>query len=71
VTLSIIGGLAGVGFGIGLSIAIRELFDVPTLLSWFPVILAFLVAFSVGVFFGFFPALKAAKQDPVISLRSE
>ena len=71
VTLSIIGGLVGVAFGVGLSVIIREFFHVPAVLSWFPIILAFLVAFSVGVFFGFFPALKAAKQDPVVSLRNE
>jgi putative ABC transport system permease protein len=71
VTLSIVGGLIGVGFGVGLSLIIDKWFDVPTVISWFPILLAFLVAFSVGVFFGFFPALKAAKQDPVISLRHD
>lgn len=71
VTLSIVGGLLGVAFGVGLSLVIDKWFNVPTVLSWFPILLAFVVAFSVGVFFGFFPALKAAKQDPVVSLRNE
>ncbi len=71
VTLSIIGGLLGVAFGVGLSLVIDALFEVPTVISWFPILLAFVVAFSVGVFFGFFPALKAARQDPVVSLRNE
>jgi putative ABC transport system permease protein len=71
VTLSIVGGVIGVIFGVGLSLAIDKWFDVPTVISWFPILLAFIVAFSVGVFFGFFPALKAAQQDPVISLRND
>jgi putative ABC transport system permease protein len=71
VTLSIIGGLVGVGFGVGLSFIIRKWFEVPTVISWVPILLAFFVAFTVGVFFGFFPALKAARQDPVVSLRHE
>lgn len=71
VTLSIVGGLLGVAFGVGLSLVIDKWFEVPTVISWFPILLAFVVAFTVGVFFGFFPALKAAKQDPVISLRHD
>lgn len=72
VTLSTIGGLLGVIFGVGLSMIISsDRIGVPTVISWFPIVLSFLVAFTVGVFFGFFPALKAAKQDPVVSLRHE
>ncbi len=72
VTLSIIGGLLGVCFGVGLSLIISsDNIGVPTVISWPPIVLSFMVAFTVGVFFGFFPALKAAKQDPVVSLRHE
>jgi putative ABC transport system permease protein len=72
IILSLIGGLVGIAFGVGLSIIIRsDQFGVPTVISWYPILLSFFVAFSVGVFFGFFPALKAAQQDPVVSLRYE
>lgn len=71
VTLSIVGGLVGVAFGVGLSLIIRKQFEVPAVISWMPILLSFFVAFTVGVTFGLFPALKAARQDPVISLRHD
>ncbi|MFN8397504.1 MAG: ABC transporter permease [Bacteroidia bacterium] len=70
VTLSIVGGLVG-GLGVGLSLIIRKQFEVPAVISWMPILLSFFVAFTVGVTFGLFPALKAARQDPVISLRHD
>lgn len=71
VMLSTIGGILGIIFGVGLSLLIDAKFEVHTVISWVPIVTSFVVAFTVGVFFGFFPALRAANQDPVVSLRHE
>ena len=71
IALSVAGGLMGILVGVLLSIVIEKLSDIQTIISGFSVLLSFFVAASVGVFFGFFPARKAAKQDPVVSLRHE
>lgn len=71
VALSLMGGIFGIVMGVGLSLVIEQVSGVQTVISIFPIILSFFVAFSVGVMFGFFPARKAAMQDPVVSLRHE
>jgi putative ABC transport system permease protein len=71
VTLSLIGGLAGVGLGIGASFAIAELAGWRIVLSPAAVGLAVAFAFVIGVFFGFYPARKAARLNPVEALRFE
>jgi putative ABC transport system permease protein len=71
VTLSLIGGLIGVALGIGSSIAIANFFGWRVLLSTQAVVLAVAFAFVIGVFFGFYPARKAARLNPVEALRFE
>lgn len=71
VALSLVGGLAGIVVGVGLSLAIKAFFNVETVVTALPILISFLVAFLVGVLFGFFPAQKAARQDPVVSLRHD
>lgn len=71
VALSIVGGLIGVGVGLALSMLIEKLSGVATVITAESILLSFFVSFSVGVLFGYFPARKAAKQDPVVSLRYE
>jgi putative ABC transport system permease protein len=71
VTLSLIGGLAGVAIGIGASVAIAELAGWRIVLSPEAVGLAVAFAFVIGVFFGFYPARKAARLNPVEALRFE
>jgi putative ABC transport system permease protein len=71
VTLSLIGGLAGVALGIGTSVVIAELAGWRIVLSPQAVALAVAFAFVIGVFFGFYPARKAARLNPVEALRFE
>jgi putative ABC transport system permease protein len=71
VTLSLIGGFAGIAIGVGTTVAIASVVDWRIVLSPASVILAAVFAFAVGVFFGFYPARKAARLNPVEALRFE
>ena len=69
--LSMIGGVIGLLIGVGLSIAISKLLKWPTLLSSPSMIVSFVFSAAVGVFFGYYPAHKAASLDPIEALRYE
>jgi putative ABC transport system permease protein len=71
VTLSLVGGLAGVLLGIGAAMAIASFAGWRIVLSPEAIALAVAVAFGIGVFFGFYPARKAARLNPVEALRFE
>jgi putative ABC transport system permease protein len=71
VTLSLIGGMIGIALGIGSSNAISYLAEWPTILAPESVVLAFGFAAAIGVFFGFYPARKASRLDPIDALRYE
>lgn len=71
VTLSAIGGLLGIGVGIGSSYVIAANTDWPTMTSPTAILVAFVFSAAVGVFFGFYPARKAAQLDPIEALRYE
>ena len=71
VALSIIGGLFGVGLGIVGSMALAQLGDWPTLIETEAIATAVAFSAAVGVFFGYYPARKAASLDPIIALRHE
>jgi putative ABC transport system permease protein len=71
VTLSLIGGLIGVALGVGTSAAIAELAGWRIVISPQAIGLAVAFAFAIGVFFGFYPARKAARLNPVEALRFE
>ena len=71
VTLSLIGGLAGVAIGIGTSFLIAQLAGWRIVIAPEAVGLAVAFAFVIGVFFGFYPARKAARLNPVEALRFE
>jgi len=71
VALSIVGGAIGVGLGIGASLLISRFAGWPVSIDPSAVAIAFLFAGFVGVFFGFYPARKAAALDPIEALRYE
>ena len=69
--LSLIGGMIGIFLGVGASQLIARVFKWPTLISFQALLLSFSFAGGVGVFFGFYPARKAANLDPIEALRYE
>jgi putative ABC transport system permease protein len=71
VTLSLIGGLAGIALGVATAFAIGSFLGWRVLLAPEAVAIAFAFAFGVGVLFGFYPARKAARLNPVDALRFE
>jgi len=71
VTLSSVGGVIGIICGIGASKVLSAYAHWPTLISVSSIAIAFLFAAAVGIFFGFYPARKAAALDPIEALRYE
>jgi putative ABC transport system permease protein len=71
IALSLAGGLAGVLLGIASARLISRLAGWPTLLSAGAMLGSLLFSAAVGVFFGFYPARKAARMDPIAALRYE
>ena len=71
VTLSIGGGVIGIGIGVGCSKLVTSQLGWPTLTSTDSIILAFSVSAAIGIFFGFYPARKASQLDPIDALRYE
>lgn len=69
VILSLVGGVLGVIFGIGISSAMSKFID--TSINYFFVLLSFGVSALIGVIFGVAPAIKAARLDPIVALRYE
>lgn len=71
IMISISGGLIGVVLGVSMAIGIARIVEIPTVITVASVFIAFGVAAAVGLIFGILPAMKAAKQDPIASLRYE
>jgi putative ABC transport system permease protein len=71
ITLSLLGGLIGVLVGVGAARLTSMFANFTPIVSTGSIILAFSVSFGIGVFFGFYPARKAAKLDPIDALRYE
>jgi putative ABC transport system permease protein len=70
--LTLAGGALGILFGWGISVAVRFLFPaLPTVVPLWAVGLGVVVSAAVGLFFGIWPASKAARLDPVVALRYE
>jgi putative ABC transport system permease protein len=68
-TLSLVGGLTGIAGGFAASNLITSLLGWPTVISPFWVITAFSSSAAIGIFFGIYPAYKAAQLDPIEALR--
>jgi len=71
VTLSMMGGLIGIVFGLLGSALISNLLSWPTLISGKAIVAAVIFSAAVGIFFGYYPAHKAAQLDPIEALRYE
>ena len=71
ILLSITGGIIGVLLGVGLSYAINSLANWPIYIQPWSIIMSFAVCTFTGVFFGWYPAKKAARLDPIEAIRYE
>jgi putative ABC transport system permease protein len=71
IALSLLGGTIGVALGIGASKLTAVVAGFPAIVSTGSIVLAFSVSAAIGIFFGFYPARKAAALDPIDALRYE
>jgi putative ABC transport system permease protein len=71
VVLSVVGGTVGIVLGVLASFFISRTLQWATVVSPLSIVLAFGISALVGVFFGWYPARRAAKLDPIVALRRE
>jgi putative ABC transport system permease protein len=71
ITLSLLGGLVGVLLGVGTTRLIAAVSSFKPIVTMGSIVLAFTVSFTIGVFFGFYPARRASLLDPIDALRCE
>ena len=71
ITLAVFGGLIGVALGVGASTVVSKKANLPVHIAPESILLAFGFAAAIGIFFGFYPARKASRLDPIDALRYE
>ena len=71
IVISVTGGLIGIVVGVAASLLVTALLSWPTLISEYSIVVSFLVCALTGVFFGYYPAQKASRLDPIEALRYE
>jgi putative ABC transport system permease protein len=71
VVLSIIGGMIGIGLGVLVPFLITYFAGMPTVITLESIVLPLVISFGVGIIFGLYPAVRAAKVDPIVALRHE
>ena len=71
VVLTTVGGLIGIAFGITIPLLITFWSKMPTIVPLYSVILSLVISVAVGIIFGLYPAVRAAKLDPIAALRHE
>ncbi len=71
VSLSVLGGVAGIALGVAVSTMLTRVLGWPTMVTPGSILVAFVFAAAVGIFFGYYPARKAADLDPIDALRYE
>ncbi len=71
IVLSLIGGIVGIALGVGSAQLVAYLLHWPPILSGWAILFAVTFSIGVGLFFGFYPAWKAAKLEPMTALRYE
>lgn len=71
VVIGVIGGLMGVAVGVGIALAIAKTGLFQTVITAAPILISFSFSVGIGLFFGIYPARKAARLDPIEALRYE
>ena len=71
IIISLLGGILGLILGVSAAKLVSLSYGIPTIVTWWSMILSFAVATSIGLIFGIVPAQNAAKYDPIKALRTD
>ncbi|MBI4473031.1 MAG: FtsX-like permease family protein, partial [Acidobacteria bacterium] len=70
-TLTLVGGIIGIVLGLAVAFTVAQFTPLPASIKWWAIAGGLAVSTSVGLFFGIYPATKAANLDPIVALRYE